>query len=392
MRTSFLRAFLLAACGLGFAGASARAAGPATFEITPDTLRADADGTWRATLRVHNAGEWGLYPDSLSLEWRRLDDEPSVAAREGTSSLTSLIHIIQPAGTGETTGLDWNAPADFERGTLQFRLYMHDAKKTPYALEKSVVVAGSDLYDRCQRALLDVAGGRKVEVVEVPAASVEGEAQGPTPALLYVPPAGVTARQTLRWANQHAMRGTAVGIVSLPGSGGSTGPSDRAGPASVAAVESALAWLAKQPGVDGKRVAVWGLGDGASTALLAAVKHPELQGVIAQNAEYDPWRAYRALSPADREAFVKAAGRDSASWRARAPGLVAQRITPAVLVLHNAGMGDDSRLAAEAFVAARAAKNLDTESRIEGAAGAPPAGRRDASRIANDFLVRRFRR
>ena len=384
---------LVATCSLALVAATAHAEGPLRFEVTPDTIRADATGTWRASFRVHNSGPWGIYPDSMSLAWKKLDDEPSVAPREGVTSLSSLIHIIQPAGQGETTGLDWNAPADFERGTLAFTLSMHDAQKTPYKLERTIVVAGSDLYDRCPRAIVDVAGGRKVEVVHMRADTVEGEpTSGSVPGLLYVPPAGVPARQALRWASQYAMRGFAVSIVSQPGAGGSTGPSDRSGPASVAAVEAGLAQLAKQPGVDGKRLAIWGLGDGGSTALLAAVRHPELQGVVAQNAEYDPWRAFRALAAADQEAFLKAVGKDSTSWRARAPGLVAQRITAPVLVLHAAGMGEGSTAAAEAFVAARAAKNLTCESRIDGSTGAPPANRRDAGRVASDFLIRHLKR
>jgi pimeloyl-ACP methyl ester carboxylesterase len=303
-----------------------------------------------------------------------------------------MVAVIQPAGAGETTGFDWNSPADFERGTLTFKLFMHDAKKVPYAMEHSIVVAGSDLYDRYPPVLLDLPGGRKVEVVHMPAQGEEGVTlTAPAPGLLYVPPAGVSARMALRWAGQYVARGMAVSIVSQPGTGGSTGPSDRSGPASVAAVEAALARLVKQPNVDPKRIVIWGLGDGGSTALLTALKHPEVQGVVAQNAEYDPWRAYRALPPADQEAFLKAVGRDSTSWRARAPGLVAQKIVPAILVLHSASMGEGSRIAAEAFVAARAAKNLDTETRIDGNPGSPTSARRDFNRLANDFLARRFR-
>lgn len=358
-----------------------RAATP-VLRVAPDTIRADSTGVWRASLSVENPAEVGLYPDSLNLEWRSLDEETSVAPHQGLTSLTQLVRVMPPAGAGETTGFDWNAPADFTRGTLTFHLYLHDAKKQPFALQADVVVAGSDLDDRYPSTFVD-AGGHKVEVVHLPAA-----APSPAPGLLYVPPAGVSARMALRWALQFAGRGYAVSVVSLPGSGRSPGPSDRAGPASVAAVEAALARLVKEPGVNGKRLAVWGLGDGGSTALLAAVRHPELQAVVAQNAEYDPWRTYRTLSPADQQAFVRAAGSDSAAWRARAPGLVATRISTPVLVLHSVGMGAGSIASAEAFVAARAERDLPSESRIE---GNTQATRRDASRVASDFLARRLK-
>jgi dienelactone hydrolase len=361
---------------------------PPVFTITPDTIRADTTGVWRASLRIQNHGEWGLYPDSLSLEWRNLDDEPNAAPRQGTTPLTALIRAMEPASAGESNGLEWSAPADFERGTLTFRFHLHDAKKRPFTLQSTVVVAGNDQFDRHPRVLLD-AGGAKVEVVDVPAPG-----PGPVPGVLYVPPAGVSARMTLRWASQLARRGHTVSIVSLPGTGGSTGTPDRAGPASVAAVEAALAHLTRVPGVDGRRLAVWGLGDGGTTALLTAARHPGLAGVIAQNAEYDPWRAYRELPAAGRAAFVRAVGADSAGWRARSAALVATKVTAPVLILHTAGMPAWSVATAEAFMMARAARDLPGESRIEGGTSPASAGagpRRDATRLAIDFLTRRFR-
>jgi hypothetical protein len=348
---------LVVAALMLLAGVAPLRAETPVFTVEPDTIRADSTGNWRASVRVQNRGDSGLYPDSLNLEWRSLDEEPSAAAHQGVTSLTTVMHVMSPAGPGDTTGLDWTAPADFERGTLRFRLYAHDAKKQAFALESSIVVAGSDLYDLHPRAVLE-AGGRKVEVVQV------APVNGPAPGVLYVPPAGVSARMALRWARQLASLNFAVEIMSLPGTGGTSGPADHAGPTSVAAVEAALAHLARSPGVDGKRLAVWGLGDGASTALLAAVRHPELLGVVAQNADY-------AVS-----------------------GPAATRITSPVLVLHAASTGATSIAAAESFMVARAGKDLPGESRIEGGAATTrpaPGVRRDALRVAMDFLARRLR-
>jgi len=166
MRLSLSPALLLAL--LSIPGTDVRAAAP-TLEILPDTIRADENGTWRAGLKVQNNGEWGLYADSLNLVWKRTDDEVSAMPREGVNSLTGIVRVIPPASAGESTGMEWIAPADFERGTLTFQLYMHDAKKTPYMMENSAVVTGNDLYDRYPRVAIDVAGGRKVEVVHLPA-------------------------------------------------------------------------------------------------------------------------------------------------------------------------------------------------------------------------------
>ena len=45
--------------------------------------------------------------------------------------------------------------------------------------------------------------------------------------------------------------------------------------------DTALAWLAKQPGVDKSRMAVIGASKGAEAALLIATRHPELKAVVA---------------------------------------------------------------------------------------------------------------
>ncbi len=362
-----------------------QAAGP-VFKVMPDTVWADSGGVWRAGLVVENPAEWGLYADSLFLDWRSSDADASAAPRSGTTSLQALVSVIAPAGARESTGLDWNAPADFERGTLTFRLYLHDAKQQVHALSATAVVAGNALYDRHPAESLDV-GGQKVEVVHLAA----HEDKRPAGGVLYVPPSGVSARGTLRWAQLLVNRGYAVSILSLPGSGRSSGGADRAGPASVAAVEAALARLAHEPGVDAKRLAVWGLGDGASTALLVAARHPELQAVVAQDASHDPWASYRALAAPGREAYVREAGRDSAGWKARSPLAVAARITAPVLVLQTSDSSAPDVAAAEAFAAVRAGKQLAVETRI-GAREQRPFRRNEAVRVALDFLARRLRR
>src|SRR5262249_33534740 len=137
------------------------------------------------------------------------------------------------------------------------------------------------------------------------------------------------------------------------------------------------------------RLAMWGDGEGGTTALLAAVKHPELQGVIAVDAVYDPWVAYRTLSTDAREEFVREAGRDSAGWRARSPLAAAEKIPPPVLVLQTTETSAPDAGAAQAFAQVRSDRQLFIEARI-GAQEGRPFTRRDAQRVALDFLNRRF--
>ena len=358
---------------------------PPAFRIAPDTLRADESGVWSASLAIENKSAYGVYADSLSMEWRSDDNESSTAPKSGLTPLMGIVQVIAPAGAGETTGMQWSAPADFERGTIVFHLVMHDFQKNVFHMTARVTVAGSALFDLYPRELLKQ-GSETVDVVVMPADTVAR----PAPGLVYVPPAGASARTSMRAANPLRGRGMTIALVSLPGTGRSSARADRAGPASVAAVEAAIARLARDPSVDPKRLAIWGFNEGATAALLAAAKHPELQAVIAQDAAYDPWVAYRALPAEAREKYVREAGSDSAGWRARSPLAVAGRIPSPVLVLQTNEPGTPDSTSAQAFAHVRSDQQLFIEARI-GAQGGKPFMRRDALRVAQDFLNRRLR-
>ena len=99
MRLCFSFAVFLAA-------ATSALAAPPVFRVEPDTIRADSMGVWNASLVIENPSEWGLYVDSLKLEWRSLDEHAGSARRAGTSSLQGLVGAIAPAGAGEHTPPD----------------------------------------------------------------------------------------------------------------------------------------------------------------------------------------------------------------------------------------------------------------------------------------------
>jgi hypothetical protein len=366
--------------------ARAHAAGgtPPAFRIDPDTLRADASGTWHANLVIQNHAAFGLYADSLSMEWRSNDPDSTAAPHAGVTSFAGIVQVIGAAGAGESTGMQWSAPADFERGTLVFKLVTHDGGRNVYHSSARVTVAGSALNDKYPGELLPQ-GRDQVDVV-VMAADTTAR---PAPGFVYVPPAGVSARGSMRSLLTLVSRGQTVAVVSLPGSGRSSGRADRAGAASVAAVEAALARLAKDPSVDPKRLGLWGVNEGATTALLAAAKHPELQAVIAQDAAYDAWACYRALPAAERKAYAREAGSDSAGWRARSPLIAAVSVPGPVLVLQTNEPSAPDSASAQAYVRLRTDQQLFVEARI-GRQEARPFLRRDALRVATDFLNRRL--
>jgi pimeloyl-ACP methyl ester carboxylesterase len=361
---------------------NARAADP-VFRVTPDTLRVDKTGSWRVHVSLESHSEWGLYPGSLDLEMTREDPDSSAEPRRDTLSLEVMVRSMLPVSAGDASGFDWSGPAAFERGTMVFRIVASDAHKNTFALADTVHVVGSALADAHPPVLLDV-NAHRVEMAIFAADS----ARRPAPALLFVPPSGTAARSLLRWALAPSLRGITVGIVSLPGSGRSSGSPDRAGPASVAAVDAALARLLREPGADRARVVLWGEGDGATAALLVAARHPELTGVIAMDASFDPWATYRALPEDGRAAFVREAGRDSAGWRARSPLSVAQRITAPVLVVQSAEAKLPASAPAAAFVAARTTRKLPVEAHIS-ALAPQPLDSAELPALAFDFLTRR---
>ena len=192
----------------------------------------------------------------------------------------------------------------------------------------------------------------------------------------------------MRWAMPYQSRGYTIAVVSQPGSGRTSGVADESGPASVAGVQAALERLEHEPGVDAKRLLLWGQSDGATTALLAGVRHPELAGIIAIDASYDPWATYRAMPDSVRTVYVRAAGRDSSAWRARSPLAAAATIGAPVLALQTFESGIINPAPAQAFAAASTAQQLYIEARLNGAEP-QPFRRRDALRVAMDFLQRR---
>jgi hypothetical protein len=386
MRPILTPATTLACLGLAamLAAGPARAGAP-VFRITPDTLRADMDGEWRANLVLENHGEWGLYPDSLSMDWLSADPDSGSAPRRGTRDLNTIVKLAAPASAGEATSIGWTAPAEFDRGTLVFHIGAHDVKQTRYTVSATVQVLGSAQSDAYPSELVK-AGAQQVELVVVAAE----QAQQPSAAMLYVPPSGTSARSLLRWTLAFHSRGYTVAVLSPPGSGRSSGTWDQSGPAAVAAVNAALDRLAHVPGVDAKRLLLWGQGDGATTALLAGVRHPALAGIVATDASYDPWATYRALPDSARSAYTRAAGRDSAAWRARSPLAVAATIGAPVLVLQTLESGIAGTAPAEAFAAVRTGKELYVEARLNGLEPTP-FRRRDAMRVTLDFMQRRTR-
>ncbi len=376
-------ALLMALVAAAAAPAARAAVLESALHLEPDSLRADARGLWTMRVRFANRSAAGAYPDSLRVEWTSDAGGADGAPASGRNDLSGLARAMGAVSAGEDAEVSVNMPAECSRGVIMVRLWLHDAKQRVSSVSAAATVTGSDLDERAAAVPL-TASGRAVELVLV----APDSSAWPAPTLLVLPPAGVRARSLVRWSLGLVERGYAVALLGPPGTGGSQGPDDHSGPASRAAVGAALARLKAEPACDARRTLLWGEDDGATTALLAAVDHAELAGVVSLNARMDPWAAFRAMDASAQTAYTAAVGGDSAAWRARSPLEVATRITPAVLVLHTDTGGPAG--AAAQFVQRRSAAAQPVESRVNGQEPRP-LRRPDASRLWMDFVTRQTR-
>jgi dipeptidyl aminopeptidase/acylaminoacyl peptidase len=113
------------------------------------------------------------------------------------------------------------------------------------------------------------------------------ERLGPLPALLVLNGDTGDARQCIGKTQGFTALGIQVACISIPGYGKSSGPSRFVGPQSVQAARHALDLLAGLPEVDPKRIAVWGMADGAVAAGLLMDSDSRPRAVILQSGAYD---------------------------------------------------------------------------------------------------------
>ena len=110
---------------------------------------------------------------------------------------------------------------------------------------------------------------------------------GRRPAVLVLNGDKGNARTCIDNTEHFAAMGIQVACISIPGYGKSSGPSRFVGAQSVAAARRALDLLAARPDVDPRRMAVWGLTDGAVAAGLLMDSDTRPRAVILQSGAYD---------------------------------------------------------------------------------------------------------
>ena len=357
MRTGLL--LLAALCTAPTAHADGGQPG-GTLRALEDSVVATAERKWSIGLEVANHGEFGLYLDSLVLVATPL---AGTAAGQATRTRLSFGLASAAIGTDENQTTQLNLNATRIPTLLTFELYTHAHEVAGRPLSVTVKAGAYDPAVYFPPSHVRVAG-RTVEMTRLaPAADANGIG------LLLLPEEGTDPVATIDQAIQLSSQGFSVVVVTPPGTGGSQGPADFAGPASLAGALVALDTLANMPGVARTRLGVWGVGTGGTLALLLANARPEISGVIAQSATADPWATYRVL-PADAQgAFLREAGRDSAAWRARSPLANLSHIKAAVLILHGEADTVSPGSAAHGLALALLARGVVVDAHFDGTAG-----------------------
>jgi dipeptidyl aminopeptidase/acylaminoacyl peptidase len=113
------------------------------------------------------------------------------------------------------------------------------------------------------------------------------------------------ARQCIESITDLATMGIRIVCVSIPGYGRSSGPSRFVGPQSVAAAHRAIDLLADRPDVDPRRIAVWGLGDGAVAAGLLMDSDTRPRAFILQSGAYDMLKLWPEASLRTKLAILR---------------------------------------------------------------------------------------
>jgi dipeptidyl aminopeptidase/acylaminoacyl peptidase len=328
-----------------------------TFAADSSVIEADEHLQWLIHFEVVNKFTVGLYLDSLFCTVEDLDPGET---REPRVTTIDVSHVVagNSASAGDSYAFSYVAPAIAEHARLTFRLVVSRADKTRNTLTTTIEAMPGPV-SRGHPSQFITVNGRKVEYLIFPA---QGDTTSPVPGLLFVHGRGDNARTMMRRGMRFAGLHFTVMLVSLPGYGLSEGPPDVVGPLSVQALGGALDQLEKTHGVDPKRVGAWGMSTGAAGVTLLAQKRPDLKAAVAEAGFYDLWSVYRAVPQSMRETIVKAAGRDSNSWRERSAAYDPGK-PKAILILHGEKDAGVPVTQARGFVESLKARGVDVDSR-----------------------------
>jgi len=189
---------------------------------------------------------------------------------------------------------------------------------------------------------------------------VSAPTDGRSPALLVLLGRDTNAAKCVEQGRSLAVSGVHVACVNIPGFGRSTGPSRFVGAQAVATARRALDLLEQRPDVDAKRLAVWGVSDGAVAAGLLMDSDARPRAVILQSGAYDLLNLWPEAPVATKLAILREVWPSRRVLRERSViENLPQRLDLDVLILHgalDARMPVDQARRLEAALKARGAR------------------------------------
>jgi dipeptidyl aminopeptidase/acylaminoacyl peptidase len=163
----------------------------------------------------------------------------------------------------------------------------------------------------------------------------------PYPGLLLVPGHTRTAIDMLPLSVRFARAGFATVAASQPGYGGSTGPTDFAGPRTFAALREAAERFAREPWVDAAHLGIYGYSRGALAAAELAARTDLFRAAVLGGGIYDFRTAYDQVAlPGIRENMAAEAGLSDEAVRFRSPIRDMEGLDGPVLIIHGAEDGN----------------------------------------------------
>ena len=343
------------------AGSKSATAQGLELKLGSPMIRSDDDFLWTLQFTLANTGATGLYSDSLICDVESLDPGVVDAARHTRVNLSSVAKLVATVSAGDVAHVDLRLPPTAERARLTFHYFGHRSDGSPITTTLLAAAEPGPAATRLVSEFVTV-GTQKIEYVHV-----RPDADTLAAALLYIPADDQSARSALRVVQPLARRGIHVVTLSLPGRGSSAGDPSGA----VAATTAALDQMKRLPGVDGSRIAIWGVQRGAAVAALAAADRRDLRALICESGCYDP-KACEATLAGARSAL-------NAANQIHAPALILHGGTDAVAPASQA----------HAFAAALTAAGVESHEEVLSALGHDL--RSAGLRTAMDFLFRQLR-
>lgn len=295
------------------AGPARSAPGGLRLSSEVDTLRADEQFNWSLPLQIHNSGTRGLYVDSL---WLHVHGESGAPDR---LDFQALVRGMAAISVGDSGTYRLNVPASHARGRVVLTVMAHDGDGARLRETLERPIAAGELA-RFPTRRTGVAGSA-AEWIRVPATASAVPASG-APGLLLLAEDGGSARDLLRGALTIADLG--IEVVCMDGAGPSTSQSTT--DATARAIGSVLDSLAATPGLDRTKLALWGVSQSATAALLVAAEQPRLAAVVAQSARYDLPAMQRAATAVTARVLVLHGEADAVSGAAHARDFAARRL------------------------------------------------------------------